>query len=112
MLARGVYTECGTATAEPTTADLLFVEIDQRAVKGIPAVLEVQGIHVVEGRGIWMQLAPIGEWTQAFILYLAPTATVAQALAALDAWGRAPRDRRPRVIEVVTPASSVRLLSR
>jgi hypothetical protein len=110
MLAPGMYTECGTATAEPTTADLLFVELDQRPVKGIEAVLEVLGIHAVEGRGTWVQLAPSGEPAQAFILYLAPRATVDQALAALDAWGRTPLDIRPRVIEAVPFPASLNLL--
>ena len=110
MLAPGVYTECGTATAEPTTADLLFVELDQRSVKGIHDVLEVLGIHAVEGRGTWVQLAPSGEPSQAFILFLAPSATVDQALASLDAWGRSPRDSRPRVIEVVPFPASLSLL--
>jgi hypothetical protein len=112
MLAPGVYTQCGTATAEPTTADLLFVELDQRPVKGIEVVLEVLGIHVVEGRGTWVQLAPSGEPTQAFILHLAPSATVDQALAALDAWGRTPCESRPRVIEGVPFPASLSLLRR
>ena len=103
MLARGVYLECGAATAEPTPADLLFVELDRRRLKGFPndAVVEVFGIHVVEGRGTWVQLAPVGHSHQSFILFLPPTATVDQAVTALRAWGRIPPGSRPRLMEVM-----------
>ena len=100
MLASGVYSERGAATAESTTADLLLLELDQRLVKGLHSVLEVQGIHVVEGQGTWVQLAPVGQWNQGFILHLAPTATVAEAVAALQAWAGIPLAHRPRLVHV------------
>jgi hypothetical protein len=112
MLASGAYSERVPATAEPTTADLLFVELDQRSIEGLQNEVEVLGIHVVENRGTWVQLGLAGESTQAFILHLAVGATVDEAIDALRVWGRTPPASRPRIIEVAPPTSPLSLLSR
>src|SRR5262245_24307407 len=101
MLASGVYSERGVATADPTTtADLLLVELDHRVVKGLHTVLEVQGIHVLGGQGTWVQLAPFGQPNLGFVLHLAPTATIVEAVAALQAWAGIPPADRPRLVQV------------
>ena len=101
----------GALGAEPTTADQLFVALDQYQIQGGhgDCLVEVSGIHEAPHGGAWVQVAVVGDPSQSVVLYLAARASVDHAIAALDAWSRTPPADRPWSINVIPPVSLVSL---
>ena len=83
-------------------ADRLFAGLDRHPIKGDPdgSTVEVISIHVTQNTGAWVQMEIAGEPTQSVILHLPDSTTVDAAIAALNAWGEIPRERRPPCIAV------------
>jgi hypothetical protein len=96
----------GALGAQPTTADQLFVALDQYRLAGGhgDCLVEVSGIHEAPLGGVWVQIAIVGDPTQNVVLYLAARTTLDRAIAALEAWGRTPVSERPFSIAVARPA--------
>jgi hypothetical protein len=101
----------GVLGAEPTTADQLFVALDQHRVEGEhgDCLFEVSGIHEAPHGGAWVQVAVVGDPSQNVVLYVAARTPVDHAIAALDAWGKTPPADRPWSINMIQPASFVSL---
>ena len=92
----------GPAKARAAAADRLFVALDQHRIDGDPdgSVVEVLGIHPASS-GVWVQIALAGQSGFDALLHLPAHATIAQAIAAIDAWAANPCDERRRVIRVM-----------
>lgn len=71
---------------EPTRAETVAAELDLQAVgDGANAwVVHVLGVHM-DGRQLWVQIAPNPEGNPSFLLRLSPLATARHALATLTA---------------------------
>ena len=99
---------------EHTSPDRLFAELDHARITGDPddLTVEVISIHVNPGAGAWVQMEVAGEPKQSVLLHLPHSTTVDQAVAALNAWGRIARERRPRCIDVAPSRTVERILVR
>ncbi len=96
------------------SADRLFAELDQHPITGDPdgSTIEVISIHVTQDAGAWVQLEVGGEPKQSVLLHLPHSTTVDEAIGALNAWGRIPRERRPACIDVAPSRTLERILAR
>jgi len=105
MVATSMCSERGAAAAVPTAADRLFDALDERWITPGPngRLVEVLGIHATP-EDAWVQIALVGESTQSVILHLPLSASIDQAIAALNAWCDTPTDHRPRLIHVTSSA--------
>jgi len=101
----------GVLGAEPTTADQLFVALDQHRVEGEhgDCLVEVSGIHEAPHGGAWVQVAVVGDPSQNVVLYVAAGTPIDHAIAALDAWSRTPRADRPWSVNAIKPVSLLSL---
>jgi hypothetical protein len=99
---------------EHISADRLFAELDQHPLLGDPdgSTVDVISIHVIPDAGAWVQLEVAGEPRQSVLLHLPHSTTVDQAVAALNAWGRIARDRRPFCIDVAPSLTAEQILTR
>jgi hypothetical protein len=84
--------------AEPDISERLVAMLDlQRVGEGADAwTVHVIGVHS-DGEDLWIQVAPHPDGTDSFVLRLSSHATVRQALVALAAAPRTPRDVSPIV---------------
>ena len=85
-------TKARTHETSRSAADLLFAELDNRAVDGgsYAWIAQVHAVHMI-GLEAWVQVGSASEPSCSVMLHLSPPATADHALAALQAWSGAPR---------------------
>lgn len=97
----------GALRAGPSTADQLFLALDQYRIVGGPVdcLIEVSGIHEAPQGGVWVQIAVVGDPTQNVVLFLPDGTAIDRAIAALETWGKIPVAHRPAAVDVMQTAS-------
>ena len=91
---------CPPEFPEPTPAEALALELDQRVINGTqPWMVHVLGVHS-DDRDVWMQIAPAGDLTSSIVLRLSHQATAAHAVASLER-SHLPIGSYPRILQVM-----------